>query len=163
MTEGADGVKDANYEYTLVVDGDSGLKGIVGDAAAADITLAANDTGTMVTGSVGSTSIFTVTLNDSGTVTLALTGNGSIAHDDTADADDLSTVLTAINAHLKVTDNDGDVAEHDRALSFQFEDDGPVIADKGTIATLTVDETFASNGSQDSTDTTNAVSSVTSG
>ena len=129
VAEGADGVADARYEYTLTFDAEAetGLVGIV-DGVEYDITLSANEIGTEITGFAGQTALFAVTLNEDGTVALKLTGNGSLKHPqpEGEDAgDELAQPFEGIRVHLKVTDADGDVDTAESPLQLQFEDDAP--------------------------------------
>ncbi|NYT25604.1 cadherin-like domain-containing protein, partial [Alcaligenaceae bacterium] len=141
---GADGKK--SHAYSLVVNGDSGLKDVLtGD----DIVLVANSEGTLITGHVAGDPdavAFTISINDqSGAVTL--TQMRALKHGEEDDPSDnlLSIAAEALSLRLTVTDSDDDTTTStvdNIGGHFTFQDDTPTISSEaGNLGTIELDET----------------------
>ena len=152
---GADGPGSTVYSLSLIGTGvPSGLYALGADGAqGAQILL--NQSGNVITGSIGSTIYFTITVNPAnGEITFAQTNN--VWHADTTSDDDTST-LTLSNANLlqlvqTVTDadNDFDTAAINLGTGvFKIEDDGPKAVTNASVP-ASVDEDGLSVHGQDS-------------
>ena len=160
---GADGA--GSVEYALVL-GDvnvgSGLYAIGANGAAGDEILL-NESGGVITGSVGGVDYFTIEI-DASTGEVTFTQLSNIWHADGTDADDASSMNVASGMLLveqTVTDADGDTATSSFDIGggvFIVEDDGPS-ADL-TLANgagVVVDETVGENAGEDESASLGAV------
>lgn len=133
---GADGAGSVGYTLQLVgTNVRSGLYAVdpsAPDGKGAEIVL--NQSGGVVTGSLGVVTYFTVTVDASGEVTFTLTGNAPVWHANTGNHDDASTLNVGANKLLLTQtitdgDNDKDSASIDIGSTgvFKIEDDGPAL------------------------------------
>lgn len=139
---GADGAGSVSYALQLKgPDVGSGLYAVAPsepDGKGAQIVL--NESGGVVTGSLGGVTYFTISVDVSGNVTFTLTGGAPIWHANTGNHDDASTLKVAADKLLltqTVTDgdNDKDSASIDIGSTgvFTVEDDGPRLNLLGSV------------------------------
>ena len=148
---GTDGAGSDSYKLELSAqDIGSGLYDLdpnAPDGKGAEILLTSNPDGSVITGSVGGTTFFTISVDTDGKVTFTRTDE-NIWHDKTSDHDDPETLTTDAASNLKLTqtltDTDGDTDSASIDLGagvFVIEDDGPdAKVVNPTVAAIVLDE-----------------------
>lgn len=154
VDHGADGEAASNATvYTLSADTVNG-SGLVDSLSSQDVALAINGSGTVVTGTAGGNTVFTITI-DSATGEITLDQQRAVKHSDTADHNDAVSIDTsAVSITATATDGDSDTTTSTVEIGdrFTFLDDGPSITVNATqVGAIELDETNLTGASHSTT------------